>query len=82
MAAGRGDRLGAEKPKPFIELGGRTLLQRSVAAFDQHPAIAHLVVVLAPGLVADGPSLAGPVTRPSRDKEMFAITVRGVRVFF
>lgn len=64
MAAGRGDRLGAEKPKQFIELGGRTLLQRSVAAFDQHPAIAHLVVVLAPGLVADGPSLAGPVTRP------------------
>ena len=64
MAAGRGDRLGAEKPKQFIEVGGRTLLQRSVAAFDQHPAIAHLVVVLAPGLIADGPSLAGPVTRP------------------
>jgi 2-C-methyl-D-erythritol 4-phosphate cytidylyltransferase/2-C-methyl-D-erythritol 2,4-cyclodiphosphate synthase len=64
VAAGRGDRLGAEKPKQFIEVGGRTLLQRSVAAFDQHPAIAHLVVVLAPGLVADGPSLTGPVTRP------------------
>lgn len=64
MAAGRGDRLGAEKPKQFIELGGRTLLQRSVAAFDQHPAIAHLVVVLAPGLISDGPALTGPVTRP------------------
>jgi len=64
VAAGRGDRLGAEKPKQFIELGGRTLLQRSVAAFDQHPAIAHLVVVLAPGLIADGPSLAGNVTHP------------------
>lgn len=64
MAAGRGDRLGAEKPKQFIEVGGRTLLQRSVAAFDRHPAIEHLVVVLAPGLVADGPTLAGPVTGP------------------
>jgi 2-C-methyl-D-erythritol 4-phosphate cytidylyltransferase/2-C-methyl-D-erythritol 2,4-cyclodiphosphate synthase len=64
VAAGRGDRLGAEKPKQFIELGGRTLLQRSVAAFDQHPAIVHLVVVLAPGLIANGPALAGAVTRP------------------
>jgi len=64
VAAGRGDRLGAEKPKQFIEVGGRTLLQRSVAAFDRHPAIEHLVVVLAPGLVADGPTLAGPVTCP------------------
>jgi len=64
VAAGRGDRLGAEKPKQFIELGGRTLLQRSVAAFDQHPEIVHLVVVLAPGLTGDGPSLTGPVARP------------------
>ena len=64
MAAGRGDRLGAEKPKQFIEIGGRTMLQRSVAAFDQHPAIAHLVVVLAPGVIGEGPALAGPVTRP------------------
>lgn len=64
VAAGRGDRLGAEKPKQFIEVGGRSLLQRSVAAFDQHPAITHLVVVLAPGVLADGPALTGPVTRP------------------
>ena len=64
VAAGRGDRLGAEKPKQFVEIGGRTMLQRSVAAFDQHPAIAHIVVVVAPGLVDTGPALTGPVNSP------------------
>lgn len=31
-AAGQGTRLGAEVPKAYVELGGRTLLERSVAA--------------------------------------------------
>jgi len=64
VAAGRGDRAGAALPKQFIELGGRTVLQRSVEVFDAHPAIQAVVIVLAPGRVADGPALAGATTRP------------------
>jgi 2-C-methyl-D-erythritol 4-phosphate cytidylyltransferase/2-C-methyl-D-erythritol 2,4-cyclodiphosphate synthase len=57
VAAGRGARLGAEVPKQFLDLGGRTILQRSVEAFDPHPAVDELVVVLPDDLVAVGPSL-------------------------
>ncbi len=66
VAAGRGERLGGEQPKQLMDLGGRTLLQRSVAAFDTHAAIGALVVVLPPEFVADGASLVGTTSRPCR----------------
>ncbi|HEX6324173.1 MAG TPA: 2-C-methyl-D-erythritol 4-phosphate cytidylyltransferase, partial [Vicinamibacterales bacterium] len=46
VAGGRGARLGAERPKQLLDLGGRTMLQRSVDAFDRHPAVNEIVVVL------------------------------------
>jgi 2-C-methyl-D-erythritol 4-phosphate cytidylyltransferase/2-C-methyl-D-erythritol 2,4-cyclodiphosphate synthase len=66
VAAGRGERLGGSQPKQLIDLGGRTLLRRSVDAFDAHPAVRSLVVVLPDELVADGPSHVGVTTRPCR----------------
>jgi 2-C-methyl-D-erythritol 4-phosphate cytidylyltransferase/2-C-methyl-D-erythritol 2,4-cyclodiphosphate synthase len=54
VAAGRGSRLGAEIPKQLLDLGGRSMLQRSVTAFDAHPSVAHLVVVLPEDLAARG----------------------------
>ena len=33
MAAGSGTRMGADKPKQFLELGGKAILQRTVEAF-------------------------------------------------
>ena len=35
VAAGRGDRMGAPVPKQLLDLGGRSMLQRSVALFDR-----------------------------------------------
>jgi 2-C-methyl-D-erythritol 4-phosphate cytidylyltransferase/2-C-methyl-D-erythritol 2,4-cyclodiphosphate synthase len=64
VAGGRGSRLGGSVPKQLRDLGGQTILQRSVAAFDHHPDIAHLVVVLPEELVPSGPRLVGPTTRP------------------
>jgi 2-C-methyl-D-erythritol 4-phosphate cytidylyltransferase / 2-C-methyl-D-erythritol 2,4-cyclodiphosphate synthase len=66
VAAGRGQRLGGPVPKQLLDLGGRTILQRSVAAFDAHPATATLVVVLPREFVGFGPTLVGPTTRPCR----------------
>jgi len=66
VAAGRGERLGADQPKQFIDLGGQTLLQRSVAAFDAHPEVDAIVVVLPDAMVGDGASHAGPTVRPCR----------------
>jgi 2-C-methyl-D-erythritol 4-phosphate cytidylyltransferase/2-C-methyl-D-erythritol 2,4-cyclodiphosphate synthase len=64
VAAGRGARLGASQPKQLLDLGGRTMLQRSVAAFDRHPRAGEVVVVLPADLVPDGVALIGSTTRP------------------
>lgn len=60
VAAGRGLRAGGDVPKQLVDLGGRTMLQRSVAACDAHPAVDEIVVVLPAELVADAEDLVGP----------------------
>jgi 2-C-methyl-D-erythritol 4-phosphate cytidylyltransferase/2-C-methyl-D-erythritol 2,4-cyclodiphosphate synthase len=64
VAAGRGERLGGRVPKQLLEIEGRSILARSVAAFDAAPDIDHLVVVLPDTMVADGPSMVGRPKRP------------------
>jgi 2-C-methyl-D-erythritol 4-phosphate cytidylyltransferase / 2-C-methyl-D-erythritol 2,4-cyclodiphosphate synthase len=66
VAAGRGTRVGAAVPKQLLDLGGRSILQRSVDAFDRHPTVSELVVVLPDELVADGATLVGRTDRPCR----------------
>ena len=63
VAAGRGMRLGGSVPKQLLDLGGHTMLQRSVAAFDSHPRVDEIVVVLPADLVADGRNLIGPIRK-------------------
>jgi 2-C-methyl-D-erythritol 4-phosphate cytidylyltransferase len=48
-AAGVGSRLGAGRPKQYLELGGCTVLERSVAPFLAADCFAAVVVVVAPG---------------------------------
>jgi len=59
VAAGRGVRAGSAVPKQLLDLGGQTMLRRSVAACDGHPDVDQIVVVLPVELVADGPALVG-----------------------
>ncbi|HEY7475092.1 MAG TPA: 2-C-methyl-D-erythritol 4-phosphate cytidylyltransferase [Vicinamibacterales bacterium] len=66
VAAGRGTRMGGAVPKQLLDLGGRSILRRSVEAFDRHPTVDALVVVLPAELVADGPALVGRTDRPCR----------------
>jgi 2-C-methyl-D-erythritol 4-phosphate cytidylyltransferase len=49
LAAGRGERLGASRPKALAELAGRPLLQWSVDALSAVPSIERIVVALPPG---------------------------------
>lgn len=53
LAAGSGERLGADRPKALVELGGLPLLQWSVDALRAVPAIEQIVVALPAG--ADAP---------------------------
>lgn len=52
-------RVGGNVPKQLLDLGGSTMLQRSVAACDTHPGVDEIVVVLPAELVAEGPNLVG-----------------------
>jgi 2-C-methyl-D-erythritol 4-phosphate cytidylyltransferase len=52
VAAGRGERLGADRPKALVELAGRPLVQWSVDVLRALPAIERIVVALPPGVSA------------------------------
>ncbi len=64
-AGGRGIRMGAATPKQHLTLGGMTILQRSVAAFDGCEQIDEIVVVL-PEPAADFPPVSAPRGTPLR----------------
>lgn len=64
VAAGRSERMRSSVPKPLLELRGRSLLRYSVQAFDAHPLVSELVVVLPADLVHEGRSLVGSTSRP------------------
>jgi len=65
-AAGQGRRLGAARPKQLLEIGGRSVVRRSVDAFDASPRVDAIVVTAPPDLAApDALGLAGTV-KPCR----------------
>ncbi len=49
VAAGRGERLGGDTPKAFVDLGGKTLLRRSAEALAGCAEVSALVVVAPSG---------------------------------
>jgi 2-C-methyl-D-erythritol 4-phosphate cytidylyltransferase len=46
VAAGRGERLGLDRPKALVTLCGRPMLEWSVAALQQVPAVSQVIVAL------------------------------------
>jgi 2-C-methyl-D-erythritol 4-phosphate cytidylyltransferase len=50
-AAGSGERLGAGGPKAFVPLGGRPMVEWSIAAFRAAPSVCSIVVACPPGHV-------------------------------
>jgi 2-C-methyl-D-erythritol 4-phosphate cytidylyltransferase len=56
VAAGRGERLGSDRPKALVTLGGRPLLAWSVEALRSVAAIEQIVVALPPDALSEAPS--------------------------
>lgn len=50
-AAGQGTRLGAGKPKAFVELAGISLLERSISAMHATELVDEIIVVAAPDML-------------------------------
>lgn len=57
VAAGRGERLGAGKPKAFVELGDRTLIEHCISTVTAIPGGGHLVIVVPEELAAEALAL-------------------------
>jgi 2-C-methyl-D-erythritol 4-phosphate cytidylyltransferase len=51
LGGGVGQRLGAGRPKQLLMLGGKTLIEHCVSAFDQAPGVDEILVVMARGYV-------------------------------
>ncbi len=57
-AAGRGERLGGDAPKAFLEIAGRSLLTRAAETLSGTPQVERFLVAAPPGLEAHAERLA------------------------
>ena len=48
LAGGTGTRVGGDKPKQFLDLDGRSIIERSIDAFEQAEGIDEVAVVVHP----------------------------------
>src|SRR5580704_15347925 len=91
LGGGIGQRVGATLPKQLLTLGGRTLVERCVAAFEQAPGVDEIVVVMASGYVEQVRAMlagggcrkvtaviAGGVSRSDSTRAALAAIGRGV----
>jgi len=65
-AGGRGQRFGGALPKQFVLVGGRSLLERSVAIFLTHPEIDELIVAVPVELLDNPPPYLIGRSKPVR----------------
>ena len=90
LGGGVGQRLGAGMPKQLLTLGGQTLVERCVAAFDQAPGVNEVLIVMARGyteqvkaMLADGgyhkvtDVIEGGATRPDSTRVALAAIAGG-----
>lgn len=59
LAGGTGSRFGGDIPKQFERIGEKTIFEHSVAAFEHHPLIDEIVVVIHPDHVYSAKKLMG-----------------------
>jgi len=90
LGGGVGQRIGAGMPKQLLTLGGKTLVERCVAAFDQAPGIDEILVVMARGYTGQVKAMLtdagyqkvtavieGGVTRPDSTRVALAAVAAG-----
>lgn len=62
VAAGDGRRLGADQPKAFVQVAGRSLLEHAISRFAAHPGVRDIVVAAPPAAVDHAAALAPTAT--------------------
>ncbi|GAA0982425.1 bifunctional cytidylyltransferase/SDR family oxidoreductase [Acrocarpospora macrocephala] len=51
LAGGIGQRVGLNTPKQLLKIAGKSILEHTIAAFDSHPDIDEVVVLMTPGFI-------------------------------
>ncbi len=88
LGGGVGQRLGAGMPKQLLTLGGQTLIERCVAAFEAAPGVDEILVVMARGYTGQVKELVagyrkvtavveGGATRPESTRAALAAVAGG-----
>src|SRR6185369_16401017 len=88
LGGGTGQRLGAGMPKQLLTLGGQTLIERCVAAFEAAPGVDEILVVMARGYTGQVRELVagfqkviavieGGATRPESTRAALAAIAEG-----
>jgi 2-C-methyl-D-erythritol 4-phosphate cytidylyltransferase len=88
LGGGVGQRLGAGMPKQLLTLGGQTLIERCVAAFEAAPGVDEILVVMARGYTGQVRELVagyrkvtavieGGATRPESTRAALAAVAGG-----
>lgn len=65
LAAGRGERMHAARPKAFLSLGGQTLLLRAALAFEAAASIRAIIVVVPDALIEEATRVLSQVRKLS-----------------
>jgi 2-C-methyl-D-erythritol 4-phosphate cytidylyltransferase len=63
VAAGRGERMGKDRPKAFLELAGEALVLRAARVFDAAPSVSWIVAVVPEEEVTAARALLAPVRK-------------------
>ena len=63
LAGGSGSRVGGGTPKQMLLLGGKPVLEHSVAAFDAHPGVDDILIVCREDLIPAVQALAAPYAK-------------------
>ena len=81
VAAGRGERLGSGRPKALVTLGGKPMLEWSVATLHSLPEIEQIVVALPADALDAAPAgtvaVAGGAVRSQSVREALRVSGRG-----
>jgi 2-C-methyl-D-erythritol 4-phosphate cytidylyltransferase len=75
VAAGSGQRLGADRPKALVTVAGRTLLEHAADRFARHPAIGPVVVVAPADHLEEAAALTGLPVIPGGDTRQASVAL-------
>lgn len=85
LAGGSGSRMGGERPKQFLEVKGKTILEWTIEAFHRHPLVDEIAIVSRADCMEEVAQLARPYPKVRRilqgGKERYDSSLAAIRAY-